>query len=64
MYLKIDEKYINVEHIIMIAETPNNLKGKLALYVFGLKTPIYTDAFVSANSLIQKIKKIKKTGEI
>ena len=64
MFIKIDEKFISCNHFIMIVDNPKSSQGKIACYVWGLKNPIYTNDFVSAESLTKKIIQIKKRGEL
>ena len=64
LFIKIDTRYISIDKIVAIEDTASSHKGKIAIYVWGLKTPIHTDGFVSVESLIQKIMKIKKTGDM
>ncbi len=64
MFVKIDEKFINVNQVIMVVDNPGSTQGRIACYIWGLKNPIYTNDFVSAESLTKKIIKIKKLGEL
>jgi len=64
MFIKISDKYINSTHIIMVADSPNSTQGSIAVYIWGLKNPIHTCDYVSAESLTKKILKCQKTGEI
>jgi len=62
MFIKIGSRYIAVDKIVCIEDSPRNQNGKITVYVWGLRNPLHTDDYVSIDSLMQKIMKIKKSG--